>query len=104
MPQFSVYRNPEPETRGVTPFLLDVQSELFEDAGRRVVVPLVLTSVLKMSIPRLNPQFVIDGKRVLMSTLEIVSVPRAALGAPVATLAERRDEIIPAIDYLLQGV
>ncbi len=42
MPQFAVYRNPNPETTADYPLLLDVQSDLIAELGTRVVVPISL--------------------------------------------------------------
>src|SRR5664279_2068385 len=40
MTAYSVFENPNPRTKAVVPFLLDVQSELLSTLGTRVVVPL----------------------------------------------------------------
>lgn len=40
MPQFTVYRNKNPQTLSVVPFLLDVQHDLLSDLETRVVIPL----------------------------------------------------------------
>lgn len=62
MPQFTVHRNPNPETKAVYPYLLDVQSDLVAGLGTRVVVPLCLASAMKGKlIGTLMPVFEIDG-------------------------------------------
>ena len=40
MAQFDVYRNANPATRTRVPYLLDLQSDLLDPLGTRVVVPL----------------------------------------------------------------
>ena len=44
MAQFNVYRNLNATTKSVTPYLLDVQSNLLSDLVTRVVVPLRLVT------------------------------------------------------------
>jgi toxin CcdB len=39
MPQFTVYRNKNPQTLSAVPFLLDVQHDLLNDLETRVVIP-----------------------------------------------------------------
>ena len=57
MAQFDVYRN-SGKHRDVIPFVVAVQSSLYDDYDRRVVVPLVRTSALgTLASPRLNPTF-----------------------------------------------
>ncbi len=46
MPQFAVHRNTNPATRSSVPFLLDVQSDLIEELGTRVVVPLYTVAAM----------------------------------------------------------
>ena len=45
MPQFTAHRNRNAATRARYPLLLDVQTDLLEDLGTRVVIPLTPTSV-----------------------------------------------------------
>jgi toxin CcdB len=39
MPQFTVYRNKNPQTLSTVPFLLNVQHDLLSDLETRVVIP-----------------------------------------------------------------
>jgi toxin CcdB len=52
MPQFAVHRNTNPATRSSVPFLLDVQSDLIEELGTRVVVPLYTVAAMKGKNPQ----------------------------------------------------
>jgi len=101
--QFDVHRNANPATRDQVPYLLDVQAELLEDLATRVVVPLVSAGVTGRPIQHLNPEFVIEDVRVVMSTPELAGVPRRALGETVTTLAARRGDIVEALDFLFTG-
>jgi toxin CcdB len=79
-----------------------IQSTLYDDYRRRVVVPLVNKSALsKIANPRFNPIFRIKGQSVVLHPLEIVSVAKENLGERVGSLEEEGDKIIAALDELL---
>ena len=101
MAQFDVHRNPGPH-RATIPFVVIVQSTLYDDYRRRVVVPLVSKASLgKVANARFNPTFRIKGQSVVLHPLEIVSVARENLGEWVDSLEEEGDKIISALDELL---
>jgi toxin CcdB len=101
MAQFDVHRNPG-RHRDTIPFVVIVQSALYDDYRRRVVVPLVNKSSLgKVTNPRFNPTFRIKGQSVVLHPLETVSVARENLGEWVDSLEKEGDTIISALDELL---
>ena len=101
MAQFDVHRN-SGKQRDSIPFVVVVQSALFDGYNRRVVVPLVKESELSSAThPRLNPRFKIQNVTVALHPLQIVSVPKRALGDPVDSLAAESDRIIAALDEVL---
>jgi len=101
MAQFDVHRNPG-RHRDSIPFVVVVQSSLYDDYRRRVVAPLVSkTSLGKVTTSRFNPTFRIKGMSVVLHPLEIVSVARENLGERVGSLAEEGDRIVAALDELL---
>jgi toxin CcdB len=101
MAQFDVHRNPGRNQDSI-PFVVSVQSALYDTYKRRVVVPLVRKSVLgKISSPRFNPTFRIANVTVVLHPLEIVSVPVEKLGEKVGSLATEGDAIAGALDELL---
>jgi len=103
MPQFDVHRNPDSGSRRTIPYVLVVQSDLLSDLATCVVVPLVAEAHFGKPATRLNPIFVIDNARVVMSTAEIAGMPRRALGRLAGSLAPQRDAIVAAIDFLVLG-
>jgi toxin CcdB len=104
MPQFDVHRNTS-KHRDTIPFVVVVQSSLFDDYKRRVVVPLVKASVVgNIASPRFNPTFRIGKTAVVLHPLETVSVAIEHLGKPVGSLASEADRIIDAMDALLTRV
>jgi toxin CcdB len=101
MAQFDVHRNPG-RHRDSIPFIVVVQSSLYDDYRRRVVVPLVdRSSIGKVTNPRLNPTFRIKGQSVVLHPLEIVSVANESLGEFVESLEGEGDAIIAALDEML---
>jgi len=101
MAQFDVHRNTG-KSRDDIPYVVLVQSSLFDGYRRRVVVPLVRKSTLgKISNARFNPAFKIEGITVVLHPLEIVSAPIDRLGEPVASLAHEGGRIMDALDELL---
>ncbi|HXM82444.1 MAG TPA: CcdB family protein [Burkholderiales bacterium] len=105
MAQFDVYRNPNPATRARIPFLLDVQADLLDTLATRIVVPLCRPEVLGgKPAERLNPQFELEGRKLIMLTPELAGVPRKALGERIGNLATERDSIIAALDLAFTGI
>lgn len=100
MAQFDVYENTNAKSKERVPFFLNVQDDLHEGLATRAVVPLVKDLP---PITHLNPVFTINGQKVLMATQEMAAVPRELCQIKVASLADRRDEIISAIDFLITG-
>ena len=104
MAQFDVHRNIGKQREAI-PYVVVVQSSLYDRYRRRVVIPLVRRSNLDSSsafdsLP-LNPVFKIEGVEVVLHPLEIVSVATEQLGEMVASLAQEGDRITGAMDELL---
>lgn len=101
MAQFDVHRNPG-KSRDAIPFVVLVQSSLFDSYRRRVVVPLVRKATLgKVSNARFNPTFRIKNIAVVLHPLEIVSVTCEQLGELVGSLDDEGNRIMDALDELL---
>lgn len=104
MAQFDLYTNPNRETGGAVPYLLDLQSDLLDPLATRVVAPLFWQESAGPPARTLMPRFEIDGRTVVMSTPELAGVSRGQLGSRVGSLADHRDEIIAALDMLFTGI
>lgn len=101
MVQFDVHRN-SGKHRDDIPYVVLVQSSLYDAYRRRVVVPLVRKSVVgKIANPRFNPSFKIEGVVVVLHPLEIVSVASDQLGVFVRSLEAEGQGILDALDELL---
>lgn len=104
MAQFDVHRNAGKQ-RETIPFVVVVQSSLYDSYRRRVVIPLVRRSSLDRSAAfvdtPLNPVFTVKGIKVVLHPLEIVSVAIDQLGEKVAMLVQEGDRITGAMDEML---
>lgn len=101
MAQFDVHRNTG-RHRDDIPYVVLVQSSLYDSYRRRVVVPLVKKAVLgKIDNPRFNPSFRIEKQQVVLHPLEIVSIPNEQLGEYVGSLDHEGGRIMDALDELL---
>jgi len=101
MAQFDVHRNIGKHKDDI-PYVVLVQSSLYNSYRRRVVVPLVRKAALrKISNQRFNPSFKIEALQVVLHPLEIVSVPNEQLGEYVQSLATEGNRIMDALDELL---
>jgi len=103
MAQFDLHRNLGAR-RADTPFVVIVQSRMFDDAARRVVVPLLKAAAAPPRPTSLNPIFEVEGRELVLHPLQIVSVPIGQLGPKVGSLAAEGDRIIAALDVMITRV
>ncbi len=104
MARFDVYPNPS-SSAVTTPYLLDVQSDLFDGFDTRMVIPLRTQSgFAKVKLPeRLMPVFTLKGKKLVLETSKMASVPTRILKQPVATLQDQQSTVVVALDFLFNG-
>ena len=100
MARFDVYRL---AGRGEARYVLDVQADILDELGTRIVVPLLSQKVAPKPAKRLNPVFVIDDQSFVMMTQFMAAVPGRDLKKVVTSLSLSQDEITQAIDLLLTG-
>jgi toxin CcdB len=102
MAQFDVFRNPR---GGQFPLLLDIQAELLSQLATRVVVPMArLKRHGAKPMTRLNPTAMVGGVEYVLVFQEVAAIPSAALGDRVGSLAQRRVDLVAAIDFLFTGI
>lgn len=105
MAQFTVYRNRNPSTKGEYPLLLDIQTDLLEELATRVVIPLTRAAgFLRRPIRSLMPVVIVDGEEYVAVTQDLAGNHESNLGPRVASVAEQRDAIVAALDFLSSGV
>jgi toxin CcdB len=102
MARFDVYPNPDPDDRAEIPYLLDIQNTFIE-VETRVVVPLSTANLFKGMVRDLNPQVVVQGKKVILNTSALGAIPASDLRRPIANLASDQALIQGALDTLLGG-
>lgn len=102
MAQFDVHRNTGRQRESI-PFVVVVQSSLYDHYRRRVVVPLVRRNLLSDNAvgTRANPVFIVENIEVVLHPLEIVSIGIEQLGEKVGSLAGKGLQISDALDELL---
>ncbi|KQY12685.1 CcdB family protein [Rhizobium sp. Root482] len=98
MARFHVYRL-KPD--GVS--AIDLQANILSDLPSRLMAPLYPVAEMSWSISRLNPRFIIGGELHAMATQRMAAIPISEIGAELADLSARSDDIIAATDFLFQG-
>ena len=101
MAQFDVHRNASKKSSADFPYLLEVQSDLFNESSRVVVVPLILASTLTNKDSTLNPEFDVEASGVALFPLDIASMNKNLLGDTIANVGADCDRIVAALDLLL---
>lgn len=100
--QFDVVANPDAEEAAHWPYLVILQSDLVHDLRSTIVAPLVARAAMQ-GAERLNPVVTIENREFWLATHELFAVDRRMLREKVATLSERRDAIIAALDFVFTG-
>lgn len=106
MHQFGVYRNRNDQTRALYPLLLNVQSDLIEETGTRIVVPMVAVVRGRPSpaISSLAPIVEVNGRPHVLAVPLLAAIEVADLGAREADLSGARATILAALDLLISGI
>jgi len=84
-------------------YLIDVQTDLIDHLRTRVVVPLLPSGSTPPPIRKLNPVFEIGGRKLVMATQFMATVPVAELGESRFNLAMHQEQIEGALEMLFQG-
>lgn len=86
------------------PLMVDVQADHLDELSSRIVIPLRrFDSDVAPGITRLKPVLRLPIGDHVLETPDIGSLPCIAIGRPVGNIAEHRDQITAAIDFLFQG-
>jgi toxin CcdB len=102
--QHELYANPNPRSRRAFPFVVVLQADLAE-GDRRLVAPVApyvapFTSVQTRALPLIQ----YDAARYTVALPLISSLPRNVLRRAVGSLADYRDDITRALDWLFFGI
>ena len=102
--QHSVFVNPASRTRASFPFVAVLQADLADEGRGRIVAPMAPRSSIRAAAGRLLPVVKHDGQDYLLALEAMVLVPMHALRKPVGSIAEHRDQITQALDWLFTGI
>ncbi len=83
--------------------MLDVQATILSDLPTRLVIPLVPLADKRHRVSRLHLVVTLEGATYVLVPEMMAAIERRRLGRVVISLAERHDEVVGAIDFLLQG-
>ena len=84
--------------------IIDVQADLFVHLETRLVVPLLSAGKKPLfSMTRLNPVFTIENSDYYMNTAQMAAIPASLLKNKKVNLEDQRQQIIDALDFLMQG-
>ena len=100
MARLDVYPMPGRSGRG---YVVDIQADLLSGLETRVVIPLLPEGVAPMAASGLNPVFEVEGRRHVLMTQAVATVPRRELRGAVASLNGQHDIVLAAIDFLISG-
>jgi toxin CcdB len=100
--QFDVVANPDPIDAAQRPYLVILQSDLISHLTSTVVAPLVTRENMR-GAQRLNPVLPIEGREYWLAAHELFAVDQRMLHGRVATVADHRDAIMAALDFLFLG-
>jgi len=103
--QFTLYKNQDKRSKNAYPYFVDVQNSLFSDLNSRLVIPFARhESVSRTEVERLCPVLSIHGKKHVLLTHQMTSVPVSTLSQEEKSLEDYRYEILDAIDMLVTGI
>ena len=85
--------------------MVDVQSDIIDTPGRRMVIPLASARLLSDKVSReLYPVVHVGDESWRMMTTDMASVPVSVIGEEVADLSHRENDIKNAINLMFWGI
>ena len=101
MAQFDVYHNCA-ENADKYPYVVILQSDLIELQGHHIVAPLSLSRRYQKALLTC-PQVMIEGESWLAVIPQLAAIPFSFVGDRVASMQDKRTEIIASLDRLFTG-
>ena len=98
MARFSIFPNPSGSG-----YLIDVQANALSHFNTRIMIPLLPMAEAPKPAKILNIEFEIEGETYSMVTQYMAAFPAKELKGEVFNAQNRHDEIVAAVDLLLQG-
>ncbi|MGF6267029.1 toxin CcdB [Paraburkholderia youngii] len=103
MARFDLYKNPSSRSKGISPFLLDVQSDHLGNLISRVVIPLTRVTgnyTASKVAQDLSPIFEVEGEQFVLETPLLGAFRAGDLGPAIGTLKNEQERISAALDRL----
>ena len=104
MTQFDVFANPVTRARGAYPYVVVLQAAVAQTGHDRVVAPAAPRAAFPAIPGRLTPVVTIERNGFVLLVTSLTTLPGNCLRTATASLADRREDILAAIDYLFFGV
>lgn len=104
MSQFYLYKNLNSDTSESYPYLLSIQSNLFDDLNTRVVIPLSSYRSISRNFNQLTPVIELNNEKYILMTHLISSVSEKELSELVMDLNDLRTNFLSALDMLISGI
>lgn len=104
MTQFEVFANPVTRARRAYPYVVLLQADMAQSGRDRAVAPAAPRAAFPAIAGRLTPVVTIERSEFVLLVTSLTTLPAKTLGTAVTSLADRREEILAAIDYLFFGV
>lgn len=102
--QHDVYVNPAPRTRRAFPFVAVLQADIADEGRGRMVALMIPRGALANAPGRLLPVVRLGDREFHLALEAMTSVPVSALRDAVGSIAQHRDAIARALDWLFTGV
>jgi toxin CcdB len=100
--QFDVFTNPSPSTRSRAPYIVVLQSHLFEELSTLVVAPL-----MRIGAPSSESKVLLEvefgGETLVMNAALLANIERHLLSRSRGSLTAHEDAIRRALDRLFTG-
>jgi len=102
--QFDVFQTPSAAARRRFPYIVVLQSDLADSGRERTVAPLAPHVDVAGVAGRLTPVVSIDGSVHVVMVHLMTTAWASDLRRPVANIAEHRERLTLALDYLFFGI
>lgn len=104
MTQFDVFANPVTRARRAYPYVVLLQAGVAQTGHDKVVAPTAPRAAFPAIPGRLTPVVTIEQNDFVLLVTSLTTLPGSCLRTAMASLADRREDILAAIDYLFFGV
>jgi hypothetical protein len=102
--QHDLFANPADRTRRGFPFIAVLQADIAGEGRGRVVAPLAPRRLMPGAVGRLLPIVRHDDVEFLLALELMTTVPISALRQRLGSIAQYRDDVTRALDWLFTGV